>query len=359
MDRYTNEQCLQIVQLFYRNSRSYIQTQRALREFYEPSNRPNKQVIRRIVEGLEENFYLQTVTTPVRERRVRSGANIAAASASAADELNLSIQRRIQELGTDLNSSWKILRKSLGLKTYKIQLKQELMPSDHKRRVIFSEWASAELNIDRFSYRKIIFSGEANFWLNGCVEKHNMRYLDKQNPHEFLKVALHPEKLTVWCAFHAGGVIGPFFFKNERGKNVDVDKIRYRAMLNEFFFPKTAGFFDMWFQQDGATCHTARETRDLLRKQFDGMIISRLHNVSWPARSCDLTPCDFFLWGYLKSLVYANKPQTIEDLQVNIEQVIADIPADLCENVAKHWVDRINFVEKAQGTHMKEVLFKI
>ena len=32
-------------------------------------------------------------------------------------------------------------------------------------------------------------------------------------------------------------------------------------------------------------------------------------------RSPDLNPCDFFLWGYLKSKVYSNRPQSIEELK--------------------------------------------
>ena len=53
----------------------------------------------------------------------------------------------------------------------------------------------------------------------------------------------------------------------------------------------------MWFQQDGATCHTARETTVLLRENFRGRVISRNGDQNWPPRSCDLTPCHFFLWS--------------------------------------------------------------
>ena len=32
---------------------------------------------------------------------------------------------------------------------------------------------------------------------------------------------------------------------------------------------------NVWFQQDGATCHTSHATIDLLRETFDGRLISR------------------------------------------------------------------------------------
>ncbi|GFW32036.1 hypothetical protein TNCV_2600621 [Trichonephila clavipes] len=46
------------------------------------------------------------------------------------------------------------------------------------------------------------------------------------------------EKLTVWCALWAGGIIGPYFFKNDEGHNVTVNGDRYRAMITNFFIPE-------------------------------------------------------------------------------------------------------------------------
>ena len=39
---------------------------------------------------------------------------------------------------------------------------------------------------------------------------------------------------------------------------------------------------------------------DLLGQTFDGRLISRNDDVNWPAKTCDLTPLDFFLWGAIK-----------------------------------------------------------
>ncbi|GFU59771.1 hypothetical protein TNCV_4467661 [Trichonephila clavipes] len=52
---------------------------------------------------------------------------------------------------------------------------------------------------------------------------------------------------------------------------------------------------ELWFQQDGATCHTARATIDLLKDTFGDRLISRFGPVNWPPRSCDLTLLDYFL----------------------------------------------------------------
>ncbi|GFW93364.1 putative DD41D transposase [Trichonephila clavipes] len=79
-------------------------------------------------------------------------------------------------------------------------------------------------------------SDEAHFWLNGYVNKQNCRIWSEANPQVYVETPLHPEKLTVWCALWAGGIIGPYFFKNDEGHNVTVNGDRYRAMITNFLF---------------------------------------------------------------------------------------------------------------------------
>ena len=95
-------------------------------------------------------------------------------------------------------------------------------------------------------------------------------------------------------------------------------------MIYDFFVPELGDVDvdDLWFQQDGATCHTANETINLLKKTFGERIISRRGPVAWPPRSCDLTPLDYFLWGYVKSVLYTDKPETIDTLEDTIRHFI-------------------------------------
>ena len=71
-------------------------------------------------------------------------------------------------------------------------------------------------------------------------------------------------------------IIGPFFFENKQGEALTVNGDRYRAMLNEFLFTKIEekGIDNIWCQQDGATCHTAEATLDVLRSVFEDLIFS-------------------------------------------------------------------------------------
>ncbi|GFW83829.1 transposase [Trichonephila clavipes] len=121
------------------------------------------------------------------------------------------------------------------------------------------------------------------------------------------------------------------YFRNVEGHNVTINGDRYRVMITNFFIPELnkQDVQELWFQQDGATCHTVRATIDLLKDTFGDRLISRFGPVNWPPRSCDLTPLVYFLWGYVKSLVYAYKPETLYHLDDNIRRVIADIRSQM------------------------------
>ncbi|GFW79382.1 uncharacterized protein TNCV_2477891 [Trichonephila clavipes] len=150
-------------------------------------------------------------------------------------------------------------------------------------------------------HKRILFSDEAHFWLNGYVNKQNCRICSEANPQVYVETPLHPEKPTVWCALWAGGIIGPYFFKNDEGHNVTVNG----------------------------------------------------------DRSCDLTPLDYFLWGYVKSLVYADKPQTLDHLEDNIRRVIADIRPQMLEKVIENWTSRLDYIRASRGSPMPEIIFKM
>ncbi|GFT17886.1 uncharacterized protein TNCV_4910591 [Trichonephila clavipes] len=214
----------------------------------------------------------------------------------------------------------------------------------------------------RQDVKSVFFSSdEAHFWLNGYVNKQNCRIWREANPQVYVETPLHPEKLTVWCALWAGGIIGPYFFKNDEGHNVTVNGDRYRAMITNFFIHELNNHDvqELWFQQDGATCHTARATIDLLKDTFGDRLISRFGSVNWPPRSCDLTPLDYFLWGYIKSLVYADKPQTLDHLEDNIRRVIADIRPQMLEKIIENWMSRLDYIRASRGSSMPEIIFKM
>ncbi|GFU57187.1 DUF4817 domain-containing protein [Trichonephila clavipes] len=233
--------------------------------------------------------------------------------------------------------------------------------NDHQARRRFLEWAQNEIAVVPDFHKRNLFSDEAHFWLNGYVNKQNCRIWSEANPQVYVETPLHPEKLTVWCALWAGGIIGPYFFKNDEGHNVTVNGDRYRAMITNFFIPELNNHDvqELWFQQDGAPCHAARATIDLLKDTFGDRLISRFGPVNWPPRSCDLTPLDYFLWGYVKSLVYADKTQTLDHLEDNNRRVIAYIRPQMLEKVIENGTSRLDYIRASRGSPMPEIIFKM
>ena len=160
---------------------------------------------------------------------------------------------------------------------YKVQLVQELKPIDHKMSFRFAKQLCDRLTEDAdFGKKKIIFSDKAHFDLGGYVNKQNCRIQGIENPHACIEKPTHPKRVTVSCGFWSRDIIGPFFFENEQGEGVTINGNSYRAMLNEFSFTKIEeeDIGNIWFQQDGATCHTAEAAVDVLRHIFENRIIS-------------------------------------------------------------------------------------
>ena len=186
-----------------------------------------------------------------------------------------------------------------------------------------------------------------------------MHYWSAENPRQLHQTPLHCQCVTVWCAISSIGIIGPFFFKeNERA--VTVNAARYRKMIEEFFLPhlEEIDVGDVWFQQDGATAHTARASMELLREHFPSRLISLRGDLPWPARYPDLAPFDFFLWGYLKSIVYNDRPRTLAHLKTNIRNAIAEILVDMLQRVARNFRNRLNQYIDNGGRHLTDVMFK-
>ncbi|GFV18484.1 DUF4817 domain-containing protein [Trichonephila clavipes] len=77
----------------------------------------------------------------------------------------------------------------------------------HQARRRFVEWAQNEIAIVPDFHKRILFSDEAHFWLNGYVNKQNCRIWSEANPQVYVETPLHPEKLTVWCALWSGGIL--------------------------------------------------------------------------------------------------------------------------------------------------------
>ncbi|GFT86848.1 putative transposable element [Trichonephila clavipes] len=211
--------------------------------------------------------------------------------------------------------------------------------NDHQARRRFVERAKNEIAVVPDFHKRILFSDEAHFWLNGYVNKQNCRIWSETNPQVYVETPLHPEKLTVWCALWAGGIIGPYFFKNDEGHNITVNGAVVPTRRRNI---------------SHSSCHNR-----FIERHLWGPPNFTFGPVNWPPRSCDLTLLDYFLWGYVKSLVYADKPQTLDHLEDNIRRVIADIRPQMLEKVIENWTSRLDYIRAGRGSPMPEIIFKM
>ncbi|CAF4927346.1 unnamed protein product [Pieris macdunnoughi] len=78
----------------------------------------------------------------------------------------------------------------------------------------------------------------------------------------------------------------------------------------------------MWFQQGGCPAHYSRLVRNHLNEEYPDRWIGRGGTISWPARSPDLNPLDFFYWGAGKEKVYSKSMQNVEELRQRIAEAV-------------------------------------
>lgn len=265
-----------------------------------------------------------------------------------------SVRRSSCEINVPRSTMQKILKEE-HFHPYKLQILHKLHEDDPDRRMEMSTWFKNRLDKDPdMVHRKVLFSDEANFYLNGEVNKQNCRYYARENPHWMQPTKEHSSaKLMVWCGLWRDHVLGPFFFDST------VDGNKYLKMLQEELIPQLNSIGEgrpEWFMQDGAPPHYALIVRDWLDKNFVHWI-GRRGTVEWAARSPDLTPMDYFFWGYVKHLVYSVRMNDLDHLRTRIRDACQEIngDSDLLNRVFDNFHHRLNLCVAAGGQHFEHL----
>ena len=215
------------------------------------------------------------------------------------------------------------------------------------------------MEIDEHCVGKIWFSDEAHFHLDGSVNRQNCRIWGTEPPNVVTTKSLHSRKCTAWCALSSDGIIGPYWFEDNAENAVTVNQENYRHVIKKFTACLRGRRFDLkklWFQQDGTTPHTAVETRKLLSEKSEDRLISLKAFHIWAPHSPDLSPLDFFLWGYAKDNVYKNKPTSISELKQEITTFMRAISADTCKAVIQNFAVRVRECLLRHGDHIEHVI---
>jgi hypothetical protein len=111
-----------------------------------------------------------------------------------------------------------------------------------------------------------------------------------------------------------------------------------------------------WFQHDSAPPHFSRRAREILDQQYPDRWIGRGGPRNWPARSPDLNPLDFFLWGYVKNVVYRHPIDTEEKLRGRIQEAFATITPEMVTNSKRSLLRRARLCLQMNGGHFEHSL---
>lgn len=259
----------------------------------------NQSCVAKIVKKYAETGHVKTKPKTGRRKSVTIG-NTALNVLLAVQELPHSSTRDLRrDFDISQTSVCRLLKKE-KYHPYKVTLVQQLDYEDFDRRMEYCERIMARCLENPNFLPNVLFSNEATFMLNGRVNRHNCRYWSEDNPHWMLEShTQRPLKLNVWTSIIGNFIIGPFFIDG------NLTTARYLDMLTDSVIPAIQGtnieFNQVWFQQDGAPAHFGRPILNFVNNTFPNRWIGRRGTTEWPARSPDLTPCDFFLWGHLSS----------------------------------------------------------
>lgn len=273
-------------------------------------------------------------------------------------ELNPTVSTREigHELGISRESARKILEKR-GFCSYKYQLHQHLYEDDANRRLNYCDWLLHNYNEDHNFVKFILFSDESRFTNNGMFNRQNTRYWAQENRH-LMRQGNFQERfaVNVWAGIVGTRIIGPILFQGR------LNGQRYLEFLQndieEFLEELPLEILRrLYFQQDGAPPHNAAQVVNYLSDNFGEKVIATNGPIRWPPRSPDLTPLDFFLWGYVKDYVYhSTPPATLEILENRILQAFETITPVMLEEVAQNTIYRSNRCMECGGLYFEHLL---
>lgn len=281
---------------------------------------PDKNVFIRIYNKLCETGMLPSANI-TSERATRQGLDEVENILNLVEDTPTISSRRISaQVGIPQTKVIRTLHMQ-GLYPYHLQRVQHLQPEDYDRRMQFCRWINNNLCV----VSRILFTDESTFTRDGINNTRNSHVWSDDNPHATVETHFqHRFSVNVWCGMVDNYLIGPFILEHRLTGDQYFNFLQneLQGLLEDV--PLNI-IMQMYYQQDGAPAHFARQVRQHLDERFPGRWIGRGGPISWPPRSPDLTPLDYCLWGWFKEEVYKVKVDTRDALIQRIRNAAADI----------------------------------
>lgn len=332
-----------VVKTFYKLG-SFIEVRRAFKKNYNTKQVPSNGSIQDIINTFEKTGAVGRIPPKPKKISEKRLEAIEPVQNLISSFPSLSVRKMASAVGVSTKIVITILNDDLHLKPYKLQEWHRLETHDYEKRMDFARWC---IEMGPYFKNWLICSDEAYFYLTLPLNHQNNREWLEFRPMEGIETPLNDEKILIWCGMSEERIYGPYYFETS------VNQHNYLELLKWFYdkHRKVKDYKNYYFQQDGATPHTANMVQQWLTSKFNDKFIAK---QKWPPRSPDLNPCDYFLWGYLKGRVYNPLPKTLNDLKVNIEREIKNINKEMLKKVFVNFEKRCKLIISAEGGHIEE-----
>lgn len=269
---------------------------------------------------------------------------------------DVSLREIEQNVGVSKTSTRRILRKN-KYRPYKIKTLHHLRDEDFIRRRWFCNWLLRKYRTNKSISNNILWSDESRFSNNGQFNR-NCHYrwsLENDNVHT---IGNFQERfgINVWMGVLDNKIIGPYFFEQS------LNGARYHDFLQHTLqellddLPLTDRMKFKYYQHDGAPAHTSLICVQYLNTSYRTNWIGCNGPIRWPPRSPDLTPLDFFIWGYIKNIVYRNPPENLDELKHKITRAAESITCRMLRNCNKSIIKRARLCLHKNGGHFEHIL---
>lgn len=259
-----------------------------------------------------------------------------------------SVRRASDDLGLSANYVWTTLHNH-AFHPYRATLHQPLHEGDMERRFDYCNWLITMSDENQNIIHQMLVTDECSFGRDGPFNHQNRHMWCDVNPHwSFPHHHQQQLRLNVWAGLLGDRVIGPFFIPDR------LNGQRYLALLQNEIADALediplAAYRHLWYQHDGAPPHIPRCVVEHLNNEFPQRWIGRNGYVPWPARSPDLTPMDFFLWGFIKEHVYATPVANVADLRHRIINAFQLVTPDMIRHSFQNMLYRAQMCIAANG----------
>lgn len=283
------------------------------------------------------------------DRRARDHVGDAEILRFVRENPRCSLRRMSILLNVPKDTIWRCFRRN-KLRPFKPVFLHTLEDGDEERRLEYCFWCQGEFLNNPNIFKNILFSDQATFTTNGTVNSQNTRNWSVENPHWVINCRRqYSEKVNVWCGILNERIIGPYFFDGNLNAERFINFLQ-NEFSNEIENLPLIAYNNIIFQLDGAPIHNALVVRNWLNENFPRRWIGRNSPlINCPPRSPDLTPLDYFLWGFLKNEVYKTQPRNSLELKNQIRQACAEITPATLRKVMANNRKRIEACIRADG----------